>query len=183
MNVSGVQLKDPGFFDFVSDAITASGIDPQKLELELTETAIVDCTPNILDKLAGLRDLGVTIAIDDFGTGYSSFRYLSSLPIDKIKIDQSFVRRMVVNSSDAAIVKGIIAIARDLSLRVVVEGVETAEQWDFLKSEGCQVGQGYLFSMPLLEDDFIWMFRNKIKLPLIRDSHEDKFVPQSISAE
>ncbi|MEI9982025.1 MAG: EAL domain-containing protein [Aliidongia sp.] len=89
-----------------------------------------------------MRTLGVTVAIDDFGTGYSSFRYLRSLPIDKLKIDQSFIRNMVAGSGDEAIVRGMISIGRDLGLSVVVEGVETAEQRDILLRMGCSVGQG-----------------------------------------
>jgi EAL domain-containing protein (putative c-di-GMP-specific phosphodiesterase class I) len=149
-----------------------SGFDPTQIEIELTESEFIDPTPGMLGNLKSLRALGVTVAIDDFGTGYSSFRYLRSLPIDKLKIDQTFVRHMTADSGDEAIVRGMIAIGRDLGLTVVVEGVETSEQRDILLGEGCQIGQGYYYSMPVTTEDFTWMLSEQTKLPIMRPVRE-----------
>jgi diguanylate cyclase (GGDEF)-like protein/PAS domain S-box-containing protein len=172
VNVAAAQLQHPDAMAEIRAHILDSGFDPTQIEIELTESEFIDPTPDMLGNLKSLRALGVTVAIDDFGTGYSSFRYLRSLPIDKLKIDQTFVRHMTAESGDEAIVRGMIAIGRDLGLSVVVEGVETSEQRDILLGEGCRVGQGYYYSMPVTTEDFAWMLREQTKLPIMRPARQ-----------
>ena len=131
----------------VRQALEQSGLPANRLDLELTESLLVDDDPTILSTLEELRQMGVSLALDDFGTGYSSLSYLSRLPIDKIKIDQSFVRPLPEPNNEA-IVETIVLMARRLSMSIVAEGIETAEQRDYLAALGCQVGQGYLFGRP-----------------------------------
>ncbi len=181
VNVAAAQLQHPDSLGDLYDRIVESGFDPSQIEIELTESEFIDPTPRMLDNLKALRKLGVTVAIDDFGTGYSSFRYLRSLPIDKLKIDQSFVRNMMLESGDEAIVKGIISIGRDLGLTVVVEGVETAVQRDILLREGCRVGQGYFYSMPVTAEDFAWMYGEGLNLPLPKTLGDSGRSPGNIS--
>jgi EAL domain-containing protein (putative c-di-GMP-specific phosphodiesterase class I) len=124
------------------------------IELEITETSLVDFSGDMLEHMRRLRELGFTLAIDDLGTGYSSLKYLSKLPVDKMKIDQCFVRQVMEDSSDAAIVRAVVALGKELNLEVVAEGVETEPQKDFLIAQGCCCGQGYLFSKPLPAPEF-----------------------------
>jgi EAL domain-containing protein (putative c-di-GMP-specific phosphodiesterase class I) len=171
VNVAAAQLQRPEALAELRDRLSINGAAATQIEIELTESEFIDPTPSMLANLASLRELGVTVAIDDFGTGYSSFRYLRSLPIDKIKIDQSFVRRMTAESGDEAIVRGMIGIGRDLGLTVVAEGVETAEQRDILMREGCEVGQGYFYSRPVPPEAFERMLAEKRTLPLTQVNH------------
>jgi diguanylate cyclase (GGDEF)-like protein len=149
VNISVVQFAEEGFLDLISDALTASGLRPELLELEITEGVLLKETQRALEKLAGLRQLGVRIAIDDFGTGYSSLAYLKHFPINVLKIDQSFIRDMLDHRADAAIIKAIILLGHSLSLELVAEGVETPGQSDALLALGCPVMQGFLFSQPV----------------------------------
>jgi EAL domain-containing protein (putative c-di-GMP-specific phosphodiesterase class I) len=132
--------------------LAETGLASRHLELEITETALMEDGPENETKLAVLKNLGVRIAIDDFGTGYSSLAYLKRFPIDKLKIDQSFVRDIPLDSSNMEIVAAIIAMAKNLKLEVLAEGVETDAQLAFLKHQGCDVAQGYLFSRPVTAD-------------------------------
>ncbi|EWH02857.1 hypothetical protein Q427_06450 [Halomonas sp. BC04] len=125
VNVSPMQFHRPHFLDSVFEALETSQLPPWLLELELTEGVLMDGSENAIDSLHELRQRGIHIAIDDFGTGFSSLSYLKYLPIDKIKIDRSFVREVISDHRDAAIVQGILSMARPLQLRVVAEGVET----------------------------------------------------------
>lgn len=152
VNVASRQFKDSRFATAVTDAITASGIPAHKLELEITESVLLENSNQIRGLLDQFKDLGVNLAIDDFGTGYSSLSYLKRFPIDRVKIDQSFVRDLSVDTDDLAIVKAIIAMANTLRLRVIAEGVETQEQLSLLRSEGCHEYQGYLFARPAAAD-------------------------------
>jgi diguanylate cyclase (GGDEF)-like protein/PAS domain S-box-containing protein len=152
VNVSARQFRSSGFTEGVGRALRATGLDPARLELELTESVLVQDQETAVKILRRLKGLGVQVAIDDFGTGYSSLSYLSRLPIDCLKVDQSFVQRCTSDSHDAAIVQAVISLARSLGMRVMAEGVETEEQFAFLKSLGCDEGQGYLFSKPLPGD-------------------------------
>ena len=145
VNVSAVQLRHGGFAASVRAALEASGLEPSRLELELTESGIMQDTERFIEEMSALRALGVSIAIDDFGTGYSSLSYLKRLPVDTLKIDQSFIRNIIVEPNDAAITRAIIAMASLLKLRVVAEGVETEEQKNFLRRSRCDIVQGYLF--------------------------------------
>ncbi len=149
VNVSAHQFHSKGFIDSVAATISEYDINPEFLELELTESVVVEDQDQAIEILSRLKDLGLKVAVDDFGTGYSSLSYLSSLPIDCLKIDQSFVRRMDSDRHGATIVQAIISLGSALGLRVIAEGIETEAQLEFLRSHGCQDGQGYLWSKPV----------------------------------
>jgi len=146
VNLSAVQFHEHDVVAIVARTLAASGLDPCWLELEITEGVIMQEPERVVRILQELRDLGVRLAIDDFGTGYSSLSYLKRFPIDKIKIDKSFVRDLDRSTGDAAIVRMVIAIARELEHRVIAEGVETEEQLEFLRLHNCVEYQGYLCS-------------------------------------
>ena len=154
VNVSGHQLTKGDFAATVERSLQAAGLSAEQLELELTESTIMERTQQSLGLMGRLKELGVTISVDDFGTGYSSLHYLKMLPIDKLKIDRSFVKDVPQDSSDVAIVRAIIALGQSLNLKVLAEGVETAEQQAFLLSEGCDEAQGYLFGRPMPPEEF-----------------------------
>lgn len=157
VNVSAIQFKGTDFIDTVTRAIDESGIDPACLELELTESTVMDETEVMTELLHRLRDLRLNVAIDDFGTGCSSFLRLKELPVNKLKIDLSFVRNVTDDPANAAITKTIITLAKNLNLGVIAEGVETAEQFAFLLQHECQEVQGYYISRPLSGDQFtVW---------------------------
>ncbi len=154
VNISGRQLRDRGFVEFVKSVLGETGLHPFYLDLELTESVIMDDPDNTVFKLLQLKELGVSISIDDFGTGYSSLSYLKHLPIDVIKIDRSFVMDIASDPDDAAIVTAVIAMAQSLNLKVIAEGVETNEQLVFLREKKCDELQGYYFSKPLEAEQF-----------------------------
>jgi diguanylate cyclase (GGDEF)-like protein len=156
INVSGNQLLDPGFVDLVEATLREAGAKASDFEIELTEGLLIEPSPQVMASLTGLRRLGFTIAIDDFGSGHASFRYLREFPVDKLKIDQIFVRKLVLESTDALIIRAVISLARSMGIRFVAEGIETEMQRDFLEREGC---------MPLVAEDFAWMLGNGIRLP------------------
>ncbi len=149
VNLSARQLRDNAFVPLVVQTLEETGLDPRYLELELTESALMGDTGDTVCKLLRLKELGISISVDDFGTGYSSLSYLKHLPIDTIKVDRSFVRDIVNDPDDAAIVDAIVAMAHSLKLNVIAEGVETLEQLDFLRQRNCQQAQGYYFARPL----------------------------------
>src|SRR6266704_726964 len=146
VNVSAQQFRSAGFVEAVGRALRAAELEPACLELELTESVLVENREEAADILKRLKALGVQIAVDDFGTGYSSLSYLSRLPIDCLKIDRSFVSRVHEKGHDAAITQAVISLAHSLAVRVIAEGVETVEQLEFLRTHRCDQGQGYLFS-------------------------------------
>lgn len=148
VNVSAVQFAKTDLLADVKSALAASGLSPSRLHLEITETAFMERTGALVDLLKALRSIGVVIAIDDFGTGYSSLSYISKLPLDKVKIDQSFVRGMAADPSQMAIVQAIRSLAGGLGLKVVCEGIEGDEEWTLLRLLGCEEGQGYYFGKP-----------------------------------
>lgn len=152
VNLSPRQFQQGDLHERIRAILAETGLMSRHLELEITETALIEDGPENETKLAVLKDLGVRIAIDDFGTGYSSLAYLKRFPIDKLKIDQSFVRDIPLDSSNMEIVAAIIAMAKTLKLEVLAEGVETDAQLAFLKHQGCDVAQGYLFSRPVAAD-------------------------------
>ncbi len=154
VNCSARQFQDEKFVQTVSRILRETGMPAPRLELEVTESVIIHHSEEVNARFQALGDMGVRISIDDFGTGYSSLSYLKRLAIHQLKIDQSFVRDISADPDDAAIVSAIIAIAHSLDLNVVAEGVETAEQLAFLRSVGCDMGQGYLFSKPLPAEEF-----------------------------
>lgn len=153
VNLSGQQFKQPGFVDLVRCTLEETGMSPELLELELTESMIAGDADETLNRLIAIKNMHVHLALDDFGTGYSSLSYLRKCPIDRIKIAQTFVRDMPTDPGDAAIVETILAMARSLKLEVIAEGVETAEQFGFLRSRQCNEMQGYYFAVPLLPQD------------------------------
>ena len=149
VNVSVQQFRHPDFVDQVMAEIRRTGIKPQRLKLELTETLLADGMDVTLARMGTLKALGVTLALDDFGMGYSSLSSLKRLPLDQLKIDKSFVAEVLTDRADAAICRAIVTLAHSLNLKVVAEGVETQAQHDFLIAEGCDQFQGFLFSTPL----------------------------------
>ncbi len=154
VNISGIQLLQENFVEMVSGILQETGLQPQYLELEITESIAMENTEYIPEILSRLSKLGVRIALDDFGTGYSSLNYLKNFAITTLKIDQSFIRDLTVSPKDAAIVSTILAMGRHLKLNVTAEGVETSEQMELLKNENCDILQGYLFSKPVPVDEF-----------------------------
>jgi diguanylate cyclase (GGDEF)-like protein len=149
VNLSPMQFKQSNLLDVLRSALRESGLTPQRLELEITETVLIEKNEENLAVLHQLKDLGASIVLDDFGIGYSSMRYLQIFPIDKIKIDKSFIQSMPNHSDSVAIVCAIAGLARNLDIETTAEGVETAEQFALLRSAGCQLAQGYLFSRPV----------------------------------
>ncbi|WP_428826045.1 EAL domain-containing protein [Azonexus sp. IMCC34842] len=154
VNVSAHQLHQADFVEQVLGVLDESGANPQHLKLELTESLLVDNVEAIIEKMSALKAKGVGFSLDDFGTGYSSLSYLKRLPLDQLKIDQSFVRDVLIDPNDAAIAKTVVALAQSLGLGVIAEGVETKAQRDFLANAGCHAYQGYFFSRPLPLADF-----------------------------
>jgi predicted signal transduction protein with EAL and GGDEF domain len=162
VNLSARQFSDRGFLDMVTRILAESGLEPGCLELEITESQVMRQTEGMIMLLNKLSEMGVQLAIDDFGTGYSSLSYLKRLPIQKLKIDQSFVRDITVDPNDTAIVVAIINMAKSLDLDTIAEGVETAGQLALLRSKGCHVGQGYYFSAPV---------RAEVLYPLLKQNN------------
>jgi predicted signal transduction protein with EAL and GGDEF domain len=154
VNVSAKQFKLTGFVDEVGAIVDGYRIDPQLLKLEITESVLLDDIEDIASKMTQLKSTGIRFSLDDFGTGYSSLSYVKRLPLDQLKIDQSFVRDIPIDPNDAAICRAIIALGTSLGLEVVAEGVETAAQWEFLEKEGCTVAQGYFYGKPMPCADF-----------------------------
>ncbi|MEO8008994.1 MAG: EAL domain-containing protein, partial [Betaproteobacteria bacterium] len=154
VNVSARQFHQTDFVKHVRQSLLASGADPARLKLELTESVVLDNVDTVVSRMRQMNALGVGFALDDFGIGYSSLSYLKRLPLDQVKIDQSFVRGIPGDPNDAAIVRAILAMSHSLGLDVIAEGVETEEQRDFLAQHNCQGYQGYLFSKPLPIEEF-----------------------------
>jgi len=159
VNVSASQFNDPELLRKVSRIMQQENMPPNVLELEVTENIVMQDPAVAADTLKKLRALGVRIAIDDFGTGYSSLSYLKRFPLDALKIDQSFVRDLTRDANDAAIVEASITLGKKLGLEVVAEGVETKEQFEFLRAHGCDLAQGYYVSRPLSKVELIDLLR------------------------
>jgi EAL domain-containing protein (putative c-di-GMP-specific phosphodiesterase class I) len=149
VNVSPRQLSQPYFVEQVKEAIEKTGIRASQLKLELTESFILHDVEEAIEKMQELRGIGIRFALDDFGTGYSSLAYLTRLPLEQLKIDQSFVRDIPQDKNSSVMVRTIINIANNLGLEVIAEGVETDEQLAFLRQYGCNKFQGYLFGKPI----------------------------------
>jgi EAL domain-containing protein (putative c-di-GMP-specific phosphodiesterase class I) len=154
VNLSAHQFRDEGLRQTIAEALGTSGLPPAYLELEITESMIMQNAERAIEILQRFRDMGTLVSIDDFGTGYSSLGYLKSFPIDSLKIDRSFVRDVPSDSDDVAITQAIIAMAHSLNLKVIAEGVENDEQLDFLREQGCDQVQGYLMSPPVSALEF-----------------------------
>lgn len=155
VNISARQFRDPRFVEQVLRIIEQTGASPQRLKLEITESLLLDDIGDAIAKMTALKFHGVGFSLDDFGTGYSSLSYLKKLPLDQLKIDQSFVRDVLTDPNDAAIARTIVALAQTLGLGVIAEGVETPEQRSFLCEHGCQAFQGYLFGRPGAAEDLL----------------------------
>ena len=154
VNVSARQFSLPNFVEQVLAVVDYLGVRPDRLKLELTESLLLENAEDIIAKMLALRARGVGFSMDDFGTGYSSLSYLKRLPLDQLKIDQSFVRDVLTDSNDAAIARTVVALGQSLGLAVIAEGVETEAQREFLEAHGCHAYQGYLFSRPLPVEGF-----------------------------
>jgi diguanylate cyclase (GGDEF)-like protein len=160
VNLSVVELRQPSFVQEVTRVLMQSGMAPEHLELEVTESIAIQEYTDVISLLQNLKEMGVRLSIDDFGTGYSSLSYLKRLPIDTIKIDKSFIRDIGIDLNDAAIVDAIISMSHSLGLSVIAEGVETKEQLDFLKTHHCDEIQGYYFGRPVPADTFEQILRD-----------------------
>ena len=154
VNVSFRQFHQSGFVDLIERVLNSNDLAPNQLALELTEGVVIDDIDDTINKMQSLKDLGVIISIDDFGTGYSSLTYLKQLPLDQLKIDQSFVRDIINDPDDAIIVETIIEMAKNLGLSVVAEGVENKKQLEFLRQKKCEIYQGFYFYNPVSADKF-----------------------------
>jgi diguanylate cyclase (GGDEF)-like protein/PAS domain S-box-containing protein len=167
VNISSMEFRDDNFLDSVFAALSETGLDPQSLELELTESVLMKRAESAASVLKTLRARGVQIAVDDFGTGYSSLSYLTKFPIDALKIDQSFVRQISSTPDDTTIVTAVISMGRSLKLRVVAEGVETRDELAFLQARQCDEAQGYYFSRPVLPQQFAKLLMSGIPEPAV----------------
>ena len=161
VNISPRQFRQPGLYEMVTRTLRETDLPPGSLELEVTESMMVDNVEDATLVLNQLRSIGLSIAMDDFGTGYSSLHYLKRFPIQTLKIDRSFVSDLPDDADDAAIIGAIIALGKNLRLRVVAEGVETQEQLDFLREKGCDEIQGFFYSRPLPADAFVHFLQDK----------------------
>jgi diguanylate cyclase (GGDEF)-like protein/PAS domain S-box-containing protein len=175
LNVAPAQLQRGELQSTISTLLKSHNLRPEMLQLEMTERAVFDshspAGENRQDSMARLRDLGIKIAIDDFGTGYSSLSYLKNWRVDALKIDRSFVRDLVTDSSDLAIVSAIIAIARHLHIEVIAEGIEAYQQVEILRRLGCSIGQGFLFARPMPADEILTLLRSDAEPP--KEEEED----------
>ncbi|HSW25855.1 MAG TPA: EAL domain-containing protein, partial [Burkholderiaceae bacterium] len=163
VNLSPRQLNDPELLAAVQDVLAETGLKPDLLELEVTESSVMHNVERALEVLCALKDMGLRLAIDDFGTGYSSLAQLKRFPIDTLKVDRSFIRELPADSEDKAIAEAIIAMGRTLSLTVVAEGVETREQQEFLRERLCDQMQGFFFSKPVAAADFAELLRTHVR--------------------
>jgi len=159
VNISAVQFHQADFVAQVQLLVQSHAIKPTRLKLEITESLLLKNVENAIATMSALKEIGVSFSLDDFGTGYSSLQYLKRLPIDQLKIDQSFIRDIATDSSDKAIVCAIIAMAHSLDLDVIAEGVETEDQRQFLLDRGCAYYQGYLFGKPVPIEQFEALLR------------------------
>jgi diguanylate cyclase (GGDEF)-like protein/PAS domain S-box-containing protein len=165
VNVSAVQFRQEGFRELIKQVLDETGLDPQYLELELTESLLLSNEDVMFEVLNGLKSMGLKLAIDDFGTGYSSLSYLRQFPVTKLKIDRSFIREVELNLDDAAITAAIISMAKVLDLKVIAEGIENEAQLLFLMKHECDEGQGYFFSRPL-NVQAVESFLRKVQMPM-----------------
>jgi len=160
INLSPIQIKDATLYPFIRDTLEKFDVSPGCLELEITEGVLVDDYPKVFKLLNEVKALGITVSVDDFGTGYSSLAYLKKLPLDYLKIDQSFVKDIATDESDKAIVLAVISMAHNLNLEVIAEGVETEEQRSFLLDSSCNSAQGFLFSRPVSFSEIVELLQS-----------------------
>ncbi len=155
VNISARQFHSQDFIASIRDSLKISNLDPKYIELEITESTVIQDIETMIEKLEEISNIGISLAIDDFGTGYSSLAYLKRFPVDQLKIDQSFIREIIENHEDAAITDAVIHLGHSIGLNVVAEGVETPQQVKLLQEKGCDLLQGYYFSTPLDDKEFI----------------------------
>ena len=167
VNLSAVQFRRQSVPLLVAKTLADTGLDPWRLDLELTESIVIERTHAVAADLRQLHDLGVSISIDDFGTGYSSLTYVKNFPVDRLKIDQCFIRDLATDPSDAAIVRAIVSLGHSLELAVVAEGVETEEQLAHLRNEGCDEVQGFYLGKPMPAEEFVALVQQKPALARI----------------
>jgi EAL domain-containing protein (putative c-di-GMP-specific phosphodiesterase class I) len=179
VNLSVQQLYQPNLVEKIQNVLNATGLSPEYLELEITESMMVD-VQKVLPIIKDLKRIGVRISLDDFGTGYSSLSYLKEFPIDVVKIDKSFVRNCTLYTKDSTIIKAIIAMAHELGMGVIAEGVETKEQLIFLQQQHCDRGQGYLFSKPIPAHDLVKVFK-KVEQKIHRDGKPEKMATMQLA--
>lgn len=148
INISPLQVRSGGLLETIKTALASAGFPASRLEIEITETIMLDATTEVIDELRAIKDLGIRIAMDDFGTGYSSLHYVSSFPFDKLKIDRSFVSGLPNGSSDLAVLRAIASLGANLGMITTAEGVETREQLAIVRDEGCTEVQGFYFARP-----------------------------------
>jgi EAL domain-containing protein (putative c-di-GMP-specific phosphodiesterase class I) len=165
INISSAVFRSENLRELIIGTLERTGLDPALLELELTESTLLDNQAEVAGDLHALRRLGVRVAIDDFGTGYSSLAYLQRLPIDRLKVDRSFIRDLDDSGNGAAIVHAVVGIGRSLNMEVLAEGVETAAQLDRVIAAGCRFVQGYFFSRPVAPDVFATFLGDGVQLP------------------
>ncbi len=158
VNVSGLQLQHPNFVTKLKQKLLDTNFPAERLEIEITESFLLIDHQLAVDTLNQIRELGIEISLDDFGTGYSSLSYLKGLPISKLKIDRSFICDVPDENDSNAIVQAIIVMGETLSLKIVAEGVENGDQVEYLRSHGCEYGQGYVFSKPVTADQLALLF-------------------------
>jgi EAL domain-containing protein (putative c-di-GMP-specific phosphodiesterase class I) len=161
VNLSPRQFKEPGMLHEIGEILAGTGMAPELLELEITESMIMQNVDIAAEKADALNKVGIKLAIDDFGTGYSSLSQLKRFPIDTLKIDRAFVRDIPDSADDTAITKAVISLGKALDVRVVAEGVETPAQYRFLREHGCDEMQGFYFSKPIHPDAFADLLKKK----------------------
>jgi EAL domain-containing protein (putative c-di-GMP-specific phosphodiesterase class I) len=169
INISAMQFHQPDFLDFLKEQITAFEVDPRLVELELTESLLMHHVEDVLHTLEAIKALGINLAIDDFGTGFSSLSYLRRFPIDRLKIDQSFVRDIERSPVNESIARAIVALANSLSLDIVAEGIENLSEKAVLEHMHCHEGQGYLFAKPMPAGDLVSWIMTHRKAHVIKD--------------
>jgi EAL domain-containing protein (putative c-di-GMP-specific phosphodiesterase class I) len=165
VNLSARQFAQKTLLRDIAKTIAESGLTPESLELEITESLVMQNAEHATETLQKLKAMGIILSIDDFGTGYSSLAYLKRFPIDCIKVDRSFIKDIPIDPDDMAITKGVIALGHSLRLKVIAEGVETVEQRDFLQANGCDEFQGFFFSKPLPAEEVTTLLRNHMQKP------------------
>ena len=163
VNMSSRLFSKKNVVEIISETLEKTGLSPEYLGIEITESVIMQDVKSTITKLKQLHDMGICLSIDDFGTGYSSLSYLKLFPIDFLKIDRSFVFNITSDSTDAAIAASVILLAHSMELKVVAEGVETSEQLELLRGQGCDYVQGFLFSKPLAAEEFVPFFEPLLK--------------------
>ena len=161
INVSARNLLDPELLTVLQHSLDESGLTPECINLEITESCFIESPERAMEAIGRMHEMGFKLSIDDFGTGYSSLSYLKNLPIDELKIDQSFVRKLLESKGDQSIVSSTIDLAHNFNLMVVAEGIEDQATADWLRARGCDVGQGYCFARPVPADDFLAIVRER----------------------